>query len=136
MSRGQLWRVVVILAARKSPDGRIYLSDISIRNKLSKCLNICRNVLKHCQQCHSGQTVLLIGTSELKRLDSRHLEDDSAVVCAIDGYANKGCPFWVSLGERGRAQFLSAAIGQRPKNYLSCCSCCSCCCSPFGSFPH
>ena len=29
--------------------------------------------------------------------------------------------------------FLSAAIGQRPKNYLSCC--CSCC-SPFGLFPH
>ena len=34
--------------------------------------------------------------------------------------------------------FLSAAIGQRPRNYLSCCSCCSCssCCSLFGSFPH
>ena len=37
--------------------------------------------------------------------------------------------------------FLSAAIGQRPRNYLSCCccSCCCCCCSccsPFGSFPH
>ena len=33
--------------------------------------------------------------------------------------------------------FLSAAIGQRPRNYLSCCysSCCSSC-SPFGSFPH
>ena len=30
-------------------------------------------------------------------------------------------------------QFLSAAIGQRPRNYLSCCSCS---CSPFGSFPH
>ena len=29
--------------------------------------------------------------------------------------------------------YLSAAIGQRPRNYL-CCSCC--CCSPFGSFPH
>ena len=32
--------------------------------------------------------------------------------------------------------FLSAAICQRPRNYLSCC-CCSCSsCSPFGSFPH
>ena len=32
--------------------------------------------------------------------------------------------------------FLSAAIGQRPRNYLrSCCFCCSCC-SPFGSIPH
>ena len=31
--------------------------------------------------------------------------------------------------------FLSAAIGQRPRNYLSCC-CCSCCPSPFVSFPH
>ena len=30
--------------------------------------------------------------------------------------------------------FLSAAIGQRPRNYLSCCCCCSC--STFGSFPH
>ena len=29
--------------------------------------------------------------------------------------------------------FLSAAIGQRPRNYLSCCCCCS---SPFGSIPH
>ena len=28
--------------------------------------------------------------------------------------------------------FLSAAIGQRPRNYLSCFCCC---CSPFGSFP-
>ena len=27
--------------------------------------------------------------------------------------------------------FLPAAIGQRPRNYLSCCPC-----SPFGSFPH
>ena len=36
------------------------------------------------------------------------------------------------------AKFLSAAIGPRPRNYLSCCCCCcSCCsCSPFGSFPH
>ena len=33
----------------------------------------------------------------------------------------------------GRMIFLSAAIGQRPRNYLSCCSCS--CCSPFGSFP-
>ena len=33
--------------------------------------------------------------------------------------------------------FLSAAIGQRPRNYLSCCCCSSCSyCSPFGSFPH
>ena len=34
--------------------------------------------------------------------------------------------------------FLSAAIGQRPRNYLSCrCSSSSCpCSSPFGSFPH
>ena len=30
-------------------------------------------------------------------------------------------------------QFLSAAIGQRPRNYWSCCCSCS---SPFGSFPH
>ena len=39
-------------------------------------------------------------------------------------------------GSFGR--FLSAAIGQRPRNYLSCCCCCSCSCcsSPFGSFPH
>ena len=29
--------------------------------------------------------------------------------------------------------FVSAAIGQRPRNYLSFCCCCSC---PFGSFPH
>ena len=29
--------------------------------------------------------------------------------------------------------FLSAAIGQRPRNYLSCCPCS--CSSPFGSFP-
>ena len=34
-----------------------------------------------------------------------------------------------------RIYFLPAAIGQRPRNYLSCC-CSSCCCSPFGSFPH
>ena len=33
----------------------------------------------------------------------------------------------------GKQKFLSAAIGQRPRNYLSCC-CCSC--SPFGSIPH
>ena len=37
--------------------------------------------------------------------------------------------------------FLSAANGQRPRNYLSCCSCCCCCgcsscCSPFGLIPH
>ena len=32
--------------------------------------------------------------------------------------------------------FLSAAIGQRPRNYLSCRCCCSCCSSQFGSFPH
>ena len=31
---------------------------------------------------------------------------------------------------------LSAAIGQRPRNYLSCCCCCcSRCSSPFGAFP-
>ena len=45
-----------------------------------------------------------------------------------------------SLGEKKEMDawllwnFLSAAIGQRPRNYLSC-SCCSCS-SPFGSFPH
>ena len=38
------------------------------------------------------------------------------------------CPSCIQL-------FLSAAIGQRPRNYLSC-SCSSSCCSPFGSFPH
>ena len=31
--------------------------------------------------------------------------------------------------------FLSAAIGHRTRNYLSCCSSWTCC-SPFGSFPH
>ena len=42
--------------------------------------------------------------------------------------AEKLTSFWVK-----QSLFLSAAIGQRPRNYLSCCSCS---CSPFGSFPH
>ena len=32
--------------------------------------------------------------------------------------------------------FLSAAIGQRPRNFLSFSCCCCSCSSPFGSFPH
>ena len=39
-----------------------------------------------------------------------------------------------SIPRLRNSSFLSAAIGQRLRNYLNCC-CCSCC-SPFGSFPH
>ena len=55
-------------------------------------------------------------------------------------YAFAGRPRYIHFFPNGSQMawlglFLSTAIGQRPRNYLSCCCCGCCCCSSFGSFP-
>ena len=64
-------------------------------------------------------------------------EDEDASLVVADA------AFVLHLGQEEQgalvrsSSFLSAAIGIRPRNYLSCSCCCSSgSCSPFGSFPH
>ena len=60
------------------------------------------------------------------------LTSRKTIVSSVEGKLSEIQSFRMS----GNKLFLSAANGQRPRNYLSCCFCCCSCGSPFCSIPH